>query len=127
MHKKYIVTEKWDASYENPIIVEEKEIVAVDLSKEISDPEWANWVWCIAANKMEGWVPAQILKITETISPQRQTAVVTENYSANELSVKDGDIVIGSRILNGWLWCNKENNETEGWIPVRNIRLINPI
>lgn len=28
-------------------------------------------------------------------------------------------IVIGSRCLNGWLWCRKENSTKEGWVPIR--------
>lgn len=125
--KKYIVVEKWIESYENPIILKKDEKVTVDLSVKESDPEWIDWVWCIADNGMAGWVPIQILKVYETLSDDLQTAVVSEDYSAYELPINKGDIVIGSRILNGWLWCKVENTNKEGWVPTRNIKAVKEV
>lgn len=120
--KKYIVVEKWIESYENPAILKRDERVTIDLSVKDSDPEWMDWVWCITDSGMTGWVPVQILKVCETFPNELQTAIVSEDYSACELSVNKGDIVIGSKILNGWLWCKVENTDIEGWVPMRNIK-----
>ncbi|MFT4169483.1 MAG: SH3 domain-containing protein [Dysgonomonas sp.] len=120
---KYIVLERWDESYENPIALKKSDRVTIDLSVKDSDPEWINWVWCIAENGMHGWVPTQILKIQDTLSDKTQIATASEDYSAYELSVSEGDIVIGSKILNGWLWCRKENSDKEGWVPLRNVKI----
>lgn len=122
--KKYIVVEKWIESYENPIVLKKGESVTVDLSVKESDPEWIDWVWCIADNGMTGWVPVQILKVYKTLPHELQTAVVSEDYSAYELPVNKGDIVIGSRVLNGWLWCRVENKDKEGWVPMRNVKAL---
>lgn len=120
--KRYIVVEKWVESYDNPIVLKKGEKVIVDLSIKETDPEWVNWVWCIANNEMDGWVPAQILKMDESLPDQKQIAFALEDYSAYELPVDKEDIVIGSRILNGWLWCRKENSDKEGWVPMRKVK-----
>lgn len=116
---KYIVVCKWVESYENPIILKKDEKVVVNLAIKETDPEWVNWVWCIAGNGMTGWVPIQILNACETLPNERQIAIALEDYSAYELPVNQDEIVIGSRCLNGWLWCRKENSTKEGWVPIR--------
>lgn len=116
---KYIVVCKWGESYENPIILKKDEKVVVNLAIKETDPEWVNWVWCIAGNGMTGLVPLQILNVCETLPNERQIAIALEDYSAYELPVNQDEIVIGSRCLNGWLWCRKENSTKEGWVPIR--------
>lgn len=59
---KYIIVCKWVESYENPIILKKYEKVVVNLAIKETDPEWENWVWCIAGNGMTGWVPIRCLK-----------------------------------------------------------------
>lgn len=119
--RKYIVIEKWTESYENHIVLKNGDRVSIDLSVEEPDAEWANWVWCTSTTQMSGWVPTQILKVLENNPNNTQEAVVIEDYSAYELTVEKNDIVLGDRILNGWLWCRKEHSEQNGWIPMRNI------
>lgn len=117
--RKYIVIQKWIESYENPIVLNKGDRVSVDLS--VKDPD-VDWVWCTSPAQMVGWVPTQILSVLEDSPDNTQTAVVTEDYSAYELPVDRGDVVIGDRVMNGWLWCRKEDLEQEGWIPLRNVR-----
>lgn len=117
--ERYIVVCKWIESYENPIILKKDEKVVINLAIKETDPEWVNWVWCIADNGTTGWVPIQILNVYETLSNGRQIAIVLEDYSAYELPVNQDEIVIGSRCLNGWLWCQKENSTKKGWVPIR--------
>ena len=121
--ERYIVVDKWVESYENPIRLKKDEKVIVDLTKE-TDPEWENWVWCIQDGGITGWVPVQILNECETFPNDRQIAVVLEDYSAYELPINPDEIVIGSRYLNGWLWCRKENTIKEGWVPIRCLKYI---
>lgn len=116
---KYIVVCKWVESYKNPIILKKDEKVVVNLAIKETDPEWVNWVWCIAGNGMTSWVPIQILNVCETLPNEWQIAIALEDYSAYELPVNQDEIVIGSRYLNGWLWCRKENSTKEGWVPIR--------
>ncbi|NGP44897.1 hypothetical protein G4V62_07965 [Bacillaceae bacterium SIJ1] len=56
------------------------------------DTEFPNWIFCksLATNK-EGWVPKQIL----TDPDAERLAIVTENYSAHELTISAGEILIG--------------------------------
>ena len=95
--ERYIVVCKWIESYENPIILKKDEKVVINLAIKETDPEWVNWVWCIADNGMTGWVPIQILNVYETLPNERQIAIVLEDYSAYELPVNQDEIVIGSR------------------------------
>lgn len=120
----YIVVEKWIASYENPITLKNGDRVCIDLSVKEPDSEWANWVWCTSATYKTGWVPIQILKVLESNSDNLQTAIVTEDYSAHELTINKGDIVVGNTTINGWLWCRKANAAQYGWVPIRNIKPI---
>lgn len=117
--ERYIVVCKWIESYENPIILKKDEKVVINLAIKETDPEWVNWVWCIADNGMTGWVSMQILNVYETLPNGRQIAIVLEDYSAYELPVNQDEIVIGSRCLNGWIWCRKENSTKKGWVPIR--------
>lgn len=66
--ERYIVVNKWIESYENPIILKKDEKVVINLAIKETDPEWVNWVWCIAGNGMTGWVPIQILNVCETLT-----------------------------------------------------------
>lgn len=118
--EKYNVVCGWTASYDNPITLKKDEKVIVDLSIKETDPEWADWVWCMAGNGTVGWVPIQILNVRETLPDEKQIAIALEDYSAYELTVDQGDTVVGdSKCLNGWLWCRKENSIEEGWLPMR--------
>lgn len=119
--RKWIVIEKWNESCENPIILKKGDRVSLDWLVQEADAEWANWVWCTSTTQMTGWVPIQILKVLTNNAGNTQEAIVTEDYSAYELSVERGDILLGDRILNGWLWCRKKNLEQEGWVPLRNM------
>lgn len=108
---KYIVTKKYKDAPKNPIQISKGE--ALTIIKE-SDPngDWANWIYCKGSNK-EGWVPKQILSING------KAGVSNEDYSAKELNLITGEILISDRELNGWIWGCKENNSDElGWAPI---------
>ena len=116
--ESYTLACKWVKSYEDPIKLKKGEEVIIDLAIE-TDPEWKGWVWCVASNERAGWVPMQILNVSKTSSGKQQIATISENYSAYELSVEQGEVVSGTKCLNGWLWCRKEDSTEEGWIPIK--------
>jgi hypothetical protein len=45
-----------------------------------------------------------------------------EDYTAKELNVQEGELLIGSRVLNGWLWCEKTVSTDSGWVPLENLK-----
>lgn len=124
MQKKYIVLERWEQSYPDPIILIQGDEVVADLSVTDPDPEWVDWIWCLAGEKGSGWVPDRILEKTEPLSGEKYKSLVLEDYSANELTVDKGETVVGEKILNGWLWCYKTDSSIGGWILTRNIKEI---
>lgn len=75
------------------------------------DNRWQSWVWCTDLTGREAWIPEQILSIKSD-----REAVLTADYDSVELSVEIGETVIGSRILEGWIWC-RNNVGREGWVP----------
>jgi hypothetical protein len=80
----YIVIEKFEAGYPNPItlIIGEKVIIG----KEHQATESENWVYCTKTDYSNaGWVPKQIINY--------ETGLILRNYSANELTVEKGELV----------------------------------
>jgi len=116
---KYIVTKKWSVVYSDPVELISGQEIILDKNRIEDNPDWKGWVWCEASNN-KGWVPEQILNITE-INPEYSKATVLENYSAAELNVDHGETIYGDKIINGWLWCRKEGSEEFGWLPLDNL------
>ena len=113
---KYKVIKERKSDYPNPIEVKKNEIVSV--GKEYTENDnWQHWIECINKEKISGWVPKQILKI------ENDSAIVLEDYSANELNIRIDDKVEVLKILNGWAWSRNSDNEL-GWIPLENIEEI---
>ena len=113
---KYIVIKRHKSNYPDPIILEKGE--KVKLGQKYDGPEdWPNWLYCYKLDSSkEGWVPEQnIRKIGEY-------GIVKEDYTAKELNVEEGEQVEGKTELNGWIWCRRNKNCEEGWIPKSNLR-----
>jgi len=124
MNQKYIVLERWEQSYPDPILLEYGEKVIIDFSIKDYTPGWENWIWCTSSKGQSGWVPTQILQITHSLSDNKKEALAIEDYSANELSVEKGQVLIGEKILNGWIWCRIENENIKGWVPINNVQAL---
>lgn len=80
------------------------------------DTRWSSWLWCSTATGVGAWVPQQLLK-----SSDQTRAVVTTDYNSIELSVTPGELVTGTQVLAGWIWCRNAHNE-EGWVPLENLQ-----
>ncbi|MCM3617727.1 SH3 domain-containing protein [Sutcliffiella horikoshii] len=106
---KYTVIKNHTSKYPDPIILKKDQEVLYG----IEDTQYPNWIFCksTSTNK-EGWVPKQIL----TIPNLDRIAIVTQDYSAHELTIKEGETVLGLANLNDWTYCKTENKEL-GWIP----------
>jgi SH3-like domain-containing protein len=78
------------------------------------DEEYPGWKWCKGPDGREGWVPAELL------SDAKAEATVLEDYSAQELSVREGEEVEVEDARHGWLRVRNANGE-RGWIPASHI------
>ena len=108
---KYIVIKSHVSNYPDPIGLDEGD--AVSIGEKYKGPEnWDSWVYCSEEKyKRKGWVPEQIIR-----KNTGATGIITEQYTAKELTVNSGEVLRGYRELNGWIWCKKIDGE-EGWLP----------
>lgn len=73
------------------------------------DVEYPHWVWCLAPDGREGWVPLVRLRSTG------DDAVLVEDYDARELSVRAGEDVIVHEEIGGWARVSTTDGRT-GWV-----------
>lgn len=107
----YIVTQEYENSNADPIVLEEGDMVRLGQRSDDNGP-WANWIYCLSGRTGKtGWTPVQILQI------DGETGIATTDYTAKEMTVVVGDIVCGNQDLNGWLWCVRESDGESGWVP----------
>lgn len=113
MQKSYIVIQENINSNENPIDLKMGDVVSLGAKSENDDDgQWENWIYCVSMRTgKKGWTPVQILKI------DNQSAIVTTDYIATEMTVSSGDILIGENELNGWIWCVRKADGESGWVP----------
>lgn len=93
--KKYLVIQGRTSEYPEPITLTKGTPLTVGGKYE--GPEgWSDWFFCNAPGQKGGWVPAQVIEIINS-----NTARAREDYTARELIVQAGDLLLGSRTLNG--------------------------
>lgn len=113
--KKYLVVQDHSSEYPEPITFAKGTPLVV--GEKYNGPEgWDNWLFCDTAGQKGGWVPAQLIEITDG-----NIARAREDYTARELNVQKGDLLIGSREMNGWVWCTNPANLESGWVPLANL------
>lgn len=128
---KYLVIKQHISEYPEPITFSAGALIDIGEKYQGSE-DWDNWYLCRvvvehSAGQKAGWVPQQVI---EWIDDNRGKAI--EDYTARELNVNKGDTVLGSRELNGWLWCTQlstklsipTSTQESGWIPIENLQLI---
>lgn len=115
----YITIKKWKSNYPNPIKLEQNEIVSIK-QKENDNPNWKGWIFCETLNA-SGWVPEQIINRINT-----NKGLIIEKYSAKEMNIYKGEIVIELKELNGWIWAKRKIGDNEGWLPKEILKEINP-
>jgi len=102
------VAHHYSAQYADPITVRAGDRVHVGPG----DPEFPGWLWCTGPDQRGGWVPEQLLQRTAT------EAIMLEDYTARELSVRAGAEVVRHRTMNGWVWVSDAGGN-DGWVPER--------
>lgn len=72
--------------------------------------EWKGWIWCVDRMGMGGWVP-------ESYLAQNNNGVFSKyEYSARELKIIVGEILLMGRRESGRVWCTNTHGES-GWVP----------
>jgi hypothetical protein len=104
--KCFIVMKPWKAKTGEPLILKAGDIVRI-VRVEVGKNDW---YWCEKGD-IQGWVPAEYLKIFEEVMGK-----VLVDYSSRELEAEVGiEIVAGRRIM-GWVWGTNTRTKEEGWI-----------
>jgi len=68
------------------------------------------WIWCINRKGLGGWVPEIYLV------KNNDGVFAWYDYSARELIIKIGEILILGRKESGWAWCTNTSGQS-GWVP----------
>lgn len=109
---KYIAIKNHRSEFPEPITFAKGD--HLQIGEEYKGPEdWDNWHFCTTTNHQEGWVPAQIIKWTDT-----GNGIATQDYTARELDVNEGDELSASKSINGWAWCCRLSDQQTGWVPL---------
>ena len=117
--KRYLVTQDHTSEYPKPITFKQGAPLTVGEKYEGSEG-WNDWFFCSKPGQESGWVPAQIIEVING-----STARAREDYTARELNVQKGELLLGSRVLNGWIWCDNPINSESGWAPLSNLQEVN--
>ena len=105
---KRSVTQTHEATYADPIDVAEGDVIS--LSGREDSWEGHRWLWAVAADGREVWVPADLP------CSRGNLTVAAYDYAARELTVVPDETVNLLHVSHGWAWCRRETGG-EGWIP----------
>jgi hypothetical protein len=115
MEHEYMAIDPHRSEYPEPASFSKG--TSIIIGRKYQGPEnWDDWYFCVAPDLTDqpgGWVPGQIIERTD-----ENVGKVLEDYTARELDVNKGDMLIGSRIVNGWLWCTRPSDGESGWAPI---------
>ncbi len=115
MPMQYEVIQPHRSEYPEPITFAKGAALAVGERYE-GEAVWQDWYFCSTAGQKDGWVPAQVFRLTAP-----GAGVATEDYTARELDVELGERLEGGRELGGWRWCSRAGGES-GWVPLACLR-----
>ncbi|WP_232428084.1 SH3 domain-containing protein [Burkholderia ubonensis] len=113
----YVVTKPHRSDYPNPITLNKGDPLVI--GEKYQGPEgWDDWFFCTTPGQAGGWVPLQVIERLPD-----GTGRALEDYTARELDVDAGEMLIGARTLNGWVWCERLSHDDAGWVPLRNLEV----
>ncbi len=112
---RYRVKIEWNASYQDPIVLEQGE--EVWLSGKSDHWDGHLWVWAINQFGKEGWIPGTLVS---TVADKHYADAA---FSAMELTCAIGDELLATNETHGWMLCVAKNG-SEGWVPARNLEPI---
>ena len=112
---KYTVIKMHTSEFENPLMLSMGDRLIIG-EKSDDYEAWDGWYFCETEKHSKGWVPEQIIK---WLGDKEGEAL--EAYWAKEMNVEKGEVLMGSQILNGWVWCQRPSTKEEGWVPLENL------
>ncbi|MFN3880491.1 MAG: SH3 domain-containing protein [Nitrincola lacisaponensis] len=115
-HKKYVVIIPHESEFPEPITFKKGDPLLVGEEYKGSEG-WDNWILCTTPGQKPGWVPGQIIERFGNLHGK-----ALDDYTAKELNVLEGDLLLCSKSLNGWLWCEKLTSAESGWVPLGNLK-----
>ncbi|PCF94928.1 SH3 domain-containing protein [Vreelandella nigrificans] len=114
--KKYLVTRSHESEFPSPITFQKGDFLTVGEEYEGAE-SWDNWFFCSTSGQEPGWVPGQVI---ERFGGSSGRAL--DDYTARELNVLEGELLVGTKSLNGWVWCEKSACPESGWVPLENLK-----
>ena len=115
---KYTATQAHRSDYPDPIALQQGDLLTI--GDAYDGPEgWEGWLFCTTSGHAGGWVPEQIIERHADGSGQ-----ALEDYCARELDVDTGETLVGTRTLNGWVWCERLIGTGSGWVPMNKLRSV---
>ncbi|MGE8286718.1 MAG: SH3 domain-containing protein [Stenotrophomonas sp.] len=113
--RQYRVIRGHTSEYPNPISFTKGALLVV--GERYEGPEgWDDWLFCDMPGQEGGWVPAQIVELIDGT-----TGRALEDYTARELDVQEGELLLSAKALNGWAWCENPRTLEAGWVPLANL------
>ncbi len=109
---KWIAIAKHRSEYIAPITFSKGSLLKIGEKYQGSE-NWDNWYFCKVDGGLEGWVPAQIIEWIDKLQGYAKA-----DYTAKELNVDQGDLLVGEEQLNGWMWCSRSSDGQSGWVPL---------
>ena len=109
---KFVAIAQHRSEYPHPITFQRGDHLVI--GDKYEGPEgWNNWYLCSAAGQVDGWVPGQVI---ERLAGGN-IGVALSDYTARELDVNVGDVLVASKSMNGWMWCKRLSDDQSGWVP----------
>lgn len=102
----------YEDAYRDPICGKRGDVFRLGHKNE-RDPEF---IWATAADGRCGWVPQAFLRRDGDLGR------LIRNYTAQELTVDEGEIVEIQDAIGGWLWVATADGY-QGWIPASSAKL----
>lgn len=98
--------------YPDPIQLPKGAPVQINMTYSGGDKQ-DSWMFCEDKQTgREGWIHHSFLKIS-----QPGCVLMRADYTALELDVKPGEMLLLFQVVGGWGWCMRQKDGVAGWVP----------
>lgn len=116
---KYIVIKAHRSEYPDPLGFEKRDPLTI--GEKYAGPEGREGRhFCATPSHTGGGIPRRIIEPPGGGTTGR----ALEDYTSRELHVDKGDVSLGERILNGWVWCRRPDTTEAGWVPLDRLQVV---